>query len=231
MKRIERTGYSWNDSEPEMRKSCEPGKIAEKIIELFPRIHDDTDPFRVLICTILSQRTRDENTERACQRLFQYFKNIDEIASADPKDIEPLIVAAGMYRQKAQRIVEVARIIKVKYGGKVPEKLEELLKLPGVGRKTANIVLSVSHKIPAIAVDTHVHRISNRLGWVKTKRPEDTEEALEKIIPERLWRDLNGSMVEFGREVCRPRNPRCGDCPVSKCCEYYRARSSEGSGP
>ncbi|MCD6252934.1 MAG: endonuclease III [Thermotogae bacterium] len=208
-----------------MKDVCTPSKVAERIIKFFPRTHNHTDPLRILLCTILSQRTRDENTERACENLFQRFKTLDEIANADPKEIEPLIVAAGIYRQKAVRIVEVSRTIKNKYAGQVPSTLEELLQLPGVGRKTANIVLAVAYGIPAIAVDTHVHRISNRLGWVKTEKPDATEEALKKIIPLKLWKDLNGSMVEFGRTICRPQNPKCDQCPISLCCEYHRARS------
>lgn len=201
--------------------NCKPEVIAAKIIELFPRIHEDTDPYRVLISTVLSQRTRDENTEAASKKLFSVYPDVFAIAKAKPEDLYDLIKAAGMYRQKAERIVEISKIIVEAYGGKVADTLEELTRLPGVGRKTANIVLNVSFGKAALAVDTHVHRISNRIGWVKTKQPEQSEIELQKILPERLWGPLNGSMVEFGRRVCKPLNPQCKECPISSCCQYF----------
>lgn len=188
--------------------NCKPEVVAAKIIELFPRIHQDSDPYRVLVSTVLSQRTRDENTEVASKKLFSVYPDVFAIAKAKPEDLYNLIKAAGMYRQKAERIVEISKIIVETYNGKVPDTLEELTKLPGVGRKTANIVLNVSFGKAALAVDTHVHRISNRLGWIKTKQPEQSEFELQKILPEELWGPLNGSMVEFGRRVCKPVNPR-----------------------
>lgn len=195
-------------------------EVARKIVELFPRNFEERDPFKVLVTTVLSQRTKDENTERASQRLFEVYGSVEELAKAKPEDLYELIRASGMYKQKAERIVRIAREIVEKYGGKVPNTLDELLKLPGVGRKTANIVLWVSFGKPALAVDTHVHRISNRLGWVKTKRPEETEEELKKLLPPELWGPLNGSMVEFGRRVCKPLRPRCAECPLREMCAY-----------
>lgn len=199
----------------------EPGRIVEKIVKLFPRERFSSDPFKILICTILSQRTRDENTESACEKLFARYRDAFELAKASAADLYELIRESGMYRQKAQRIVEVAKIIVEKYHGRVPNKLEELLSLPGVGRKTANIVLYQGFGRPAIAVDTHVHRISNRLGLVKTKNPEETEEELKKLIPKRLWGPMNGSMVEFGRRICLPVRPRCENCPLNQECNYF----------
>jgi len=149
-------------------KHCEPNEIARKIIEAFPRKHNEKDPFKVLVSTILSQRTRDENTDEASRRLFARYKDPMSIAKADPEELYELIRPAGMYRQKAERIIMVAKQLLERYQGKVPSELHKLLDLPGVGRKTANIVLNISFGIPALAVDTHVHRISNRLGWVKT---------------------------------------------------------------
>lgn len=195
-------------------------EVARKIVELFPRNFEERDPFKVLVTTVLSHRTKDENTERASQRLFEVYGSVEELAKAKPEDLYELIKASGMYKQKAERIVRIAREIMEKYGGKVPNTLDELLKLPGVGRKTANIVLWVSFGKPALAVDTHVHRISNRLGWVKTKRPEETEEELKKLLPPELWGPLNGSMVEFGRKVCKPLRPRCAECPLREMCAY-----------
>ncbi|ACR80829.1 MULTISPECIES: endonuclease III [Kosmotoga] len=201
--------------------NCKPEVVAAKIIELFPRIHQDSDPYRVLVSTVLSQRTRDENTEVASKKLFSVYPDVFAIAKAKPEDLYNLIKAAGMYRQKAERIVEISKIIVETYNGKVPDTLEELTKLPGVGRKTANIVLNVSFGKAALAVDTHVHRISNRLGWIKTKQPEQSEFELQKILPEELWGPLNGSMVEFGRRVCKPVNPQCNECPINSCCRYF----------
>ncbi len=196
-------------------------RIAKKIVELFSREKFDADPFKILVCTILSQRTRDENTEKACEKLFARYKDAFELAKTAPEDLYDLIRESGMYRQKAERIIQVARIIVEKYNGKVPNTLDELLKLPGVGRKTANIVLYHGFDQPAIAVDTHVHRISNRLGLVRTKKPEETEEELKKIVPERFWGPLNGSMVEFGRTICLPIKPKCEVCPLNSDCEYF----------
>ncbi len=192
---------------------------AKLIIEKFPRNHEERDPFRVLIRTILSQRSRDENTDEAAERLFRAgYDNPEKLASAKPEELYDLIRPAGMFRQKARRIIEVSKEILKRFGGEVPDTLEDLVSLPGVGRKTANIVLYVSFGKPALAVDTHVHRISNRLGWVKTRVPEQTEIELMKILPEELWGPINGSMVEFGRNICLPRNPKCALCPLKEEC-------------
>ncbi|ODN30890.1 endonuclease III [Fervidobacterium thailandense] len=196
--------------------------LAREIIKKFPREHDEGDPFKVLISTILSQRSKDENTEIATQRLFSVYRDVQEIARAEPEQLYELIKPAGLYREKAARIVEIAKILIEKYNGNVPNTLEELLSLPGVGRKTANIVLHVSFGQPALAVDTHVHRISNRLGWVKTKHPEETEEELKKILAPELWGPINGSMVEFGKKICRPVKPRCEDCFLKPCCNFAK---------
>ncbi len=204
------------------KRRSDPVNVQEQarlIIEHFPRDFDERDPFKVLIRTVLSQRTRDENTDQAAQKLFQAgYDNPEKLANADPGELYDLIKPAGMYRQKAERIVKIAQYIVKKLGGRVPDSLEGLTKLPGVGRKTANIVLFVSFGKPAIAVDTHVHRISNRLGWVRTKTPEETEKALMELLPKDLWGPINGSMVEFGRRVCLPRNPKCAQCPLRKVC-------------
>lgn len=196
-------------------------KIVSTIVNLFPREKFSSDPFRILICTILSQRTRDENTERACAKLFARYSNAYELAKAEPEDLYELIRESGMYRQKADRIVRVARTIVERFDGRVPDSLEELLQLPGVGRKTANIVLYHAFNQPAIAVDTHVHRISNRLGLVKSKKPEETEQQLMRMVPKDLWGPLNGSMVEFGRRICLPIKPKCEVCPLNGDCEYF----------
>lgn len=176
----------------------------------------------MLITTILSQRSRDENTEVASKQLFEKYPNVESIANAKPEELYELIKPAGLYREKAERIIIVSKILLEKYDGVVPNKLEELLELPGVGRKTANIVLHVSFDQAALAVDTHVHRISNRLGWVKTKTPEQTEEELKKIMSPQLWGPINGSMVEFGKNICKPISPRCEQCFLTECCDFFK---------
>lgn len=179
------------------------------------------DPFRVLISTILSQRTRDENTRKASSALFEVYSNAEELVEGDPEHIEELIKPAGFYKVKTRRIREVAAIISRKYRGTVPEDLEELLSLPGVGRKTANCVLVYAFNQPAIPVDTHVHRISNRIGLVETKNPEQTEMRLRETVDRRYWLDLNELFVRFGKEVCKPIGPRCSTCDLRDICKHH----------
>jgi endonuclease-3 len=176
------------------------------------------DPFRVLIATVLSQRTRDEVTDRASERLFAKYGSCRELACADTSDIEELIRDVGFYRTKAPRIKEIARIIDNDLKGKVPADIGALLLLPGVGRKTANCVLVYGFGIDAVAVDTHVHRISNRLGFVKTGTPEETETELRRVLPKRQWRHINELLVRFGQDICRPIGPKCSLCPVFDLC-------------
>jgi len=202
-------------------KDCSPESVALKIIELFPRDHGETDPFRVLISTVLSQRTRDENTEAASRRLFSKYSTPEQLAERKPAELFDLLRPAGMYRQKASRIIEISRILVKDYAGIVPSSLDDLLRLPGVGRKTANIVLHVSFGMEAMAVDTHVQRISNRIGWVDTKYPDATEAELVKMLPSYLLGPLNGSMVEFGKSVCKPIKPLCVSCEIRECCHYF----------
>lgn len=177
------------------------------------------NPFRVLISTIISQRTRDEETMIASKRLFDAYDTPEKMAGAKVAQIEKLIRNAGFYRQKAPKIREVARIIHEEYGDKVPETICELTALPGVGRKTANCVLVFGFGKAAIPVDTHVHRISNRLGLVATNSPDNTETELLRILPEKYWLELNDLFVRFGKAVCRPIGPRCGICKVIRLCD------------
>lgn len=178
--------------------------------------------FKVLVSTILSQRTRDESTSVAAENLFAEFGSIEELASAPVSRIEELIRSVGFYKTKAKRIKEVAAIIQREYGGVVPSDLNSLLSLPGVGRKTANCVLVYAFGIPAIPVDTHVHRISNRLGWVETNSPEETEKELEKIIPRRLWVLVNELLVLHGQNTCHPIKPLCKECPITDFCNFFK---------
>jgi len=177
------------------------------------------DPFKILISTILSARTRDSNTEEATKTLFAKFNTPDLIANAEVDELEKLIYKSGFYKVKAVRIKEVSQIIKEKYNNVVPNDFEDLVSLPGVGAKTANCVLVYAFKVPAIPVDTHVHRIPNRLGWIKTKKPEETEKELKKIIPKDQWIHINRLFVRFGQEVCLPTHPKCDLCPINTICE------------
>ena len=174
-------------------------------------LHDaeDRGPFSILIGTILSARTKDESTSRIVKELFKVYKNSRQLANAKVRDDEKIIKSIGFYHVKARRIIEVPKIIDSKYKGKVPDNLEKLVELPGVGRKTANCVLVYAYEKPAIPVDIHVHRISNRLGLVQTKTPEDTEFELMKIIPKNLWLDINETFVKYGQNICKPISPMC----------------------
>lgn len=183
------------------------------------------DPFRVLIATVLSQRTRDEVTAVAEKKLFATFKDARSLAKAHPGTIEKLIRNVGFYRSKARAVNEIAAAIVGRFEGVVPREMDALLSLPMVGRKTANCVLVYGYGVGAIPVDTHVHRISNRLGWVKTKTPEETEAHLSRLVPESLWLELNELMVTHGKSICRPLRPLCGNCPVERHCEYPKSRA------
>jgi endonuclease-3 len=176
-------------------------------------------PFETLVGTILSLRTKDAVTEQASRRLLARAPSPKAIASLPITDIEKLIYPVGFYHTKARNLKETSRILLRDYDGKVPRKMEELLELPGVGRKTANLVITVGYGGYGICVDTHVHRISNRWGYVETKTPEETEFALRKKLPRKHWRTYNDLLVTFGQNLCGPISPWCSKCPVEKYCE------------
>ncbi len=182
----------------------------------------DGDPFRVLISTVLSHRTKDPTTAAASSRLFSAYPDPQSLSKANVRTVSRLIKPVGFYRTKAKTVKRLARIILDEYHGKVPQEMEELLKLPSVGRKTANCVLVFGFKKPAIPVDTHVHRIFNRIGVVETKTPEETEMELVRVVDRRDWLDLNDVFVKFGQLVCRPIGPKCPSCPLNDRCRYYR---------
>ena len=185
----------------------------------------ETGPFSILIGTILSARTKDETTTKAVKALFAKYKNPKELANAKIKDVEKIIRSIGFFHVKSKRIVEVAKIIHQKYKDKVPEDLDTLVQLPGVGRKTANCVLVYAFEKPAIPVDIHVHRISNRLGLVDTKNPEDTEQELMKKIDKKYWIDINDTFVMYGQNICKPISPMCDVCKITKSCKYYKTKN------
>lgn len=177
------------------------------------------DPWRILIGTILSARARDEVTEPLCEELFKRYPDAKSLANAKPKEVEQQIRRIGFYRNKAKHIINASKIIIERYNGKVPETMEELLHLPGVGRKVAGCVLVYAHNKDAIPVDTHVHRLSNRLGWVKTKTPEQTEQKLMQIVPKKYWQVVNDYLVWHGKTTCKPITPECSRCVVRQWCK------------
>jgi len=176
-------------------------------------------PFRVLISCILSLRTQDSTTAKASHRLFALADAPQKMVKLSIKTIEKAIFPVGFYRTKAKVIREICRVLLRDYAGKVPDDIDELLKLKGVGRKTANLVVTLGYKKPGICVDTHVHRISNRWGYVKTTSPEKTEFALRDKLPKQYWIEYNDLLVSFGQHLCRPISPICSRCPVRKYCD------------
>ena len=193
-----------------VREAVRPTTLAE--------VERRRDPFRLLVACVISLRTKDEVTAQASARLFAVAATPEALARLPQSRIAKLIFPAGFYNTKAKQIREISRRIARDHGDRVPADREALLALPGVGRKTANLVLGLGFGIPAICVDTHVHRISNRLALVRTKNPEETEHALEKALPQRLWIEINDLLVTFGQNVCQPISPRCSECPLARRC-------------
>ncbi len=185
------------------------------------QIEEDNDPFKILIGTMLSARSRDETTSKIVRKLFQKYKNVLELANADLNDIKSIIYSIGFYNTKSERIKQVSQIIVEKFHGIVPTEIEDLLALPGVGRKTANCVLVYAFNKPAIPVDIHVHRISNRIGIVKTQNVKKTEEELIKIVDKEYWLILNNIFVTYGQNICLPIGPKCQICSLKGICNFY----------
>ncbi len=184
----------------------------------------DRDPFKILISCILSLRTQDKVTGEASERLFALASDPEAMSSLPVSRIERAIYPVGFYRVKAERIKALGREIAEHYGGHVPDSIEQLLTLKGVGRKTANLVVTLGFKKPGICVDTHVHRITNRWGLVKTKTPHQTEYALRAVLPRTYWMELNGMLVAFGQGICKPISPLCSRCRVSDFCDRVGVR-------
>ena len=176
------------------------------------------DPAKVLIATILSARTKDETTVQACKRLFVPVKKVADLRKLTRKQLEKLIYPVGFYKTKAKHLKQLPQVLDAKFKGVIPSTVEELIELPGVGRKTANLVVALGFNKPGMCVDIHVHRISNRLGYIKTNTPLQSEMALRKKLPLKLWELYNSTLVAFGQFLCRPISPWCSRCPVSKYC-------------
>lgn len=176
------------------------------------------DPFRILIGCILSLRTKDEVTYPATERLFAKARDPEGMLELTSRAIARAIYPVGFYRTKAKQIRAISKILLARHGGRVPDTIEELLMLPGVGRKTANLTVTLGFRKPGICVDTHVHRIANRLGWVVTRTPDDTEAALRRTLPKRWWIPINETLVRHGQHVCKPISPLCSACAVTRLC-------------
>ena len=180
-------------------------------------------PYMVLVSCLLSLRTNDKITGPVSKKLFEIVKTPQEMNKLSLKKLQNIVRPVNFYITKSKRIKEISKILAKKYKGKVPDDFDELMKFKGVGRKTANIVMTYGFfKKDYIAVDVHVHRIPNRLGWIKTKKPEETEEQLKKILPKKYWQDFNDIIVTFGQNICRPIGPKCWECPINKYCNYYK---------
>lgn len=201
-------------------------KFETPVINRAKRDIDDT-PFNTLISCVLSLRTKDEVTEKASLRLLKKYNTPEKILTLSEKRISELIYPVGFYKTKAKRLKEISKTLIDEYSSKVPEDFDELLKFKGVGRKTANIVMVYGHKKTGyLPIDTHCHKIPNRLGWIKTKTPEETEVALRKILPEKYWDDFNDLFVTFGQNICVPISPFCSKCPIEKYCKKINVKRS-----
>ncbi len=177
------------------------------------------DPFQILISTVLSLRTKDQTTAEAAARLFQLATSPDAMLAVPRRTIERAIYPVGFYRTKARHIHDICRALLRRFGGRVPDTIEELLTLKGVGRKTANLVVTLGFRKPGICVDVHVHRISNRWGYIRTKTPEQSEQVLRRKLPRRYWMIYNDLLVPFGQNLCTPVSPWCSQCKLARYCE------------
>ena len=195
-----------------LKKAKQPQSDFVKLMDSFK------DPYLVLIACILSLRTNDKTTYPATLRMLELGKTPKDFANCDVKNLEKAIYPVGFYSNKAKQIVELSKTLVEKYNSKVPDSIEELCKFNGVGRKTANLTLSLGFNKPAICVDVHVHRIFNRIGYVKTKTPDETELKLREILPKKYWIDINTLLVTHGQNICKPQKPICEKCPIEKFC-------------
>lgn len=216
-------------------KEVNIAKIHEILSEEFKKYHvpvvdliqiQTKDPFKVLVATILSARTGDATTANACRKLFLKVKNYKDFDKLTLKELESLIYPVGFYHTKALHLKALPKILEDEFKGKVPSNIDDLLKLPGVGRKTANLVVAIAFDKPAICVDTHVHKIMNRLGYVKTKNPFETEMSLRKKLPEKYWTTINSLLVAHGQHICRPISPHCSKCKIKNFCNKIGIKGS-----
>lgn len=219
-----------------MKKECDKqiDEIVKKLQEAkqpqsdFVKLMDSfKNPYLVLIACILSLRTNDRTTYPATLRMLELAKTPKDMMNVDVEDLAKAIYPVGFYKNKAGQIIELSRRIIEQYNGQVPESIDELCKFRGVGRKTANLVMTLGFGVPAICVDVHVHRIFNRIGYVKTKTPEETEFALRAKLPKKYWIPINTLFVTHGQNVCKPINPKCEDCPIFEYCDRIIVKSKD----
>jgi endonuclease-3 len=202
-------------------------EIMEKLKDVYPstekttlnRMRKKPDAFKVLISCLLSLRARDENTEKVSRQLFEVADTPQEIIEIPIERLEKIIFSSGHYKKKARVLQSVSNELITRFNSKVPDKKEDLLSIKGVGPKTANIVLAFAFNQLVLPIDTHCHRIPNRLGWIQTKTPEKTEKELEKILPKEYWADFNAIFVQFGRDICQPVSPKCSLCSINQYCK------------
>jgi len=190
------------------------------------RMRKKPDAFKILISCLLSLRTQDKNTEKVSKKLFAVAQTPKEISKIPTKKLEKIIYSSGHYKKKARTLKHVSKELIKRFKGKVPKTKEELMSIKGIGPKTANIVLNFAYNKLVLPIDTHCHRIPNRLGWVKTKTPEKTEKALEKILPKKYWKEFNGTFVLFGKTICQPISSHCSKCPINRYCPRIGVKRS-----
>jgi len=198
-------------------------KYKEPIVGKYAK---ERSPFKVLISTLLSLRTKDLTTAPACDRLFAVADTPESLASLPPSKIEKLIYPVGFYKVKARTLISACRTLIDEHGGQVPDSLDELLKIKGVGRKTANLVVTLGYGKPGICVDIHVHRISNRWGYIKTGTPDESEFELRRVLPKKFWIEYNDLLVTYGQNLCVPVSPFCSICRIKPYCEKIGVKSS-----
>ncbi|GAB6189240.1 endonuclease III [Marinitoga arctica] len=210
-------------------KRVKSKKEIKKILEILEKTYPDSttalkynNTFELLIAVMLSAQTTDNQVNKVTPKLFEKFKTPEDFVKLTPEKLEKYIKGVGLYKTKSKNIINTCKILLEKYNGKIPDTKEELVKLPGVGRKTANVMLSVAFNKPAIAVDTHVFRVSNRIGLANSKNVEKTEEDLMKAIPKELWGKAHHWLIYHGRNICKARNPKCEECPIKDYCDYYK---------
>ncbi len=211
---------------PQLKTANEAVEILDILKEIYPDPETELnyeDPFQLLIAVILSAQTTDQQVNKVTADLFANFATPEEIAELTPKEVEKYIQGVGLYRNKSKYLVETCRKLIADYDGQVPRQREDLMKLSGVGRKTANVVASCAFDEDAIAVDTHVFRVSNRIGLVSSDRVREVEEGLMELIPQGLWSSAHHWLIFHGRRTCRARKPKCAECPVKDYCNYYQS--------
>jgi endonuclease-3 len=216
-------GVRANGTTPTSRERGKARAVLNRLVERYPTIRtalDYDNAFRLLVVTVLSAQTTDENVNKVAPVLFERYPTPADLAEANPEEVERIVYSTGFFRQKTKSIIRLAQGVEEMFGGEVPADLDELVKLPGVGRKTASVVLAEVWDVPAIAVDTHVRRVTRRLGLTAESDPVKIEKDLKALFPAETWSGISMRIIQFGREICDARKPRCGDCELFSLCEW-----------